>query len=49
MADQKIKDDQLTQADLLAFGILPPEPDNPKLVKSHEPEPLDKAGRSLKP
>jgi hypothetical protein len=33
MADQKIKDDELTKPDLLSFGILPPEPDNPKLVK----------------
>jgi hypothetical protein len=31
-AEQKKKDEELTPAELLAFGILPPEPDNPKLA-----------------
>jgi hypothetical protein len=37
-AEQKKKDEELTPAELMAFGILPPEPEKPKLVKSPEPE-----------
>jgi hypothetical protein len=36
-AEQKKKDAELTPAELLAFGILPPEPDKLKLAKSQEP------------
>jgi hypothetical protein len=37
-AEQKIKDEELTPAELRAFGILPPEPDKPELAQSHEAE-----------
>lgn len=42
-AEQKKKDEELTPAELLAFGILPPEPENLKLVKSPELENPDDA------
>jgi len=34
-AEQKIKDQELTPAELKAFGILPPDPEP---AQSHEPE-----------
>jgi len=37
-AEQKTKDEELTPAELMAFGILPPVPEKPKLVNSPEPE-----------
>jgi hypothetical protein len=40
MAELKIKDDELTTAELATFGVLPPEPEKPKLVKSAAPETL---------
>jgi hypothetical protein len=42
-AEQKKKDEELTPAELLAFGILPPEPEKLELVKSPEPENPDEA------
>jgi hypothetical protein len=41
-AERKMKGNELTPAELLAFGILPPEPDKPKPGKSHALETLDK-------
>jgi hypothetical protein len=35
-AEQKIKDEELTPAELKTFGILPPESDKTELVRSHE-------------
>jgi hypothetical protein len=40
-AEQKIKDQELTPAELATFGILPPEPDKPEPVKRHKPEPTE--------
>jgi hypothetical protein len=40
-AEQKIKDEELTPAELATFGILPPEPDKPEPGKSHKPEPTE--------
>ena len=40
-AEQKKKDEELTPAELLAFGILAPEPEPPKPVKSPEPDTPD--------
>ena len=40
-AEQKKKDEELTPAELLAFGILPPEPEPHKPVKSPEPDTPD--------
>jgi hypothetical protein len=45
-AEQKKKDEELTPAELLAFGILPPEPEKLKLVKSPEPKNTDDASVS---
>ena len=41
-AEQKKKDAELTPAELLAFGILPPEPSAPELGKNHQTLVLDK-------
>lgn len=41
MAEWKAKDGELTAAELLTFGILPPEPAKPELVKRDEIETLD--------
>ena len=40
-AEQKKKDEELTPAELMAFGILPPEPEKPAPVKSSETEKPD--------
>jgi hypothetical protein len=32
-AEQKIKDEELTPAELATFGVLPPEPDQPEPAK----------------
>jgi hypothetical protein len=37
-AEQKKKDEELTPAELMAFGILPPQPENPIPAKSPERE-----------
>ena len=39
----KTKEEKLTMADLASYGIPPKQPEGPKLVKIHEPEPLDRA------
>jgi hypothetical protein len=49
MAELKIKDDELTTAQLATFGILPQEPHRPKLVKSlDEPSNLEGSGNAEK-
>jgi len=42
MAEWKAKQGQLTPAELLMFGILPPEVEKPESLKRHEQETLDK-------
>lgn len=42
MAEWKAKEGELTDAELLTFGILPPEADKTESVKRHELETLDK-------
>ena len=43
MAKLRTKAGELTAAELASYGILPKQPDGPKLVKGHEPDTLDKA------
>jgi hypothetical protein len=43
MAKLKRKEGELTTAELASYGIPQKQPDGPKLVKSPEPETLDKA------
>jgi hypothetical protein len=42
MVGVNTNDGELTAAELLTFGILPPEPDKPKPVEHHKPETSDK-------
>jgi hypothetical protein len=43
MAELKIREEELTTGELASYGIPPKQPDRPKLVKSQEPETLDRA------
>ena len=43
MAELKKKNEELTTDDLASYGIPPKQPEGPKLVKVHAPEPLDRA------
>ena len=43
MAELKRKEDELTSAELASYGVAPKQPDGPKLVKTDEPETLDRA------
>ena len=43
MAELKRKEEELTSAELASYGVLPKQPDGPKLVKTDEPETLDRA------
>ena len=43
MAELKVKEGELTTAELATYGIPPKQPDGPKLVKGPEPETLDRA------
>ena len=49
MAELQTKEGELTAAELAAYGIEPTQPDGPKLVKSPEPETLDKAAAVSEP
>ena len=49
MAELKRKEGELTTAELASFGVAQKQPDGPKLVKSQEPETLDKAAAVSKP
>jgi hypothetical protein len=42
MAELKRKENELTTAELASYGILPKQPEGPKLVKVREPETLDR-------
>lgn len=49
MAEQKRKEEDLTTAELASYGIPEKQPEGPKLVKSPEPETLDKAAAVSEP
>jgi hypothetical protein len=49
MAELKTKEEELTPAELANYGILPKQPDGPKLVKGKEPETVDRAAAVSKP
>jgi len=49
MADLKTKERELTTAEIETFGILPKQPDGPKLVKAQEPETLGRAAAVSEP
>jgi hypothetical protein len=46
MAEVKIKEGELTTADLASFGIVPKQPDGPEPAKGQEPGPLGRAAAS---
>ena len=49
MAELKIKEGDLTTAELATYGIPPKQPEGPKLVKGPEPEILDRAAAVSEP
>jgi hypothetical protein len=49
MAELKIKEGDLTTAELASYGIPPKQPEGPKLVKGPEPEILDRAAAVSEP
>jgi hypothetical protein len=49
MAELKRKEEELTTAELASYGIPEKQPEGPKLVKSLEPETLDKAAAVSEP
>jgi len=49
MAELKRKEGELTTAELASDGVAQKQPDGPKLVRSPEPETLDKAATVSKP
>ena len=49
MAELKRKEEELTKAELASYGIPEKQPEGPKLVKSPEPETLDKAAAVAEP
>jgi hypothetical protein len=49
MAESKIKEGELTTAELASYGIPPKQPDGPKLVKGQEPDTLDRADAVSEP
>ena len=49
MAELKRKEEELTTAELASYGIPEKQPEGPKLVKSPEPETLDKAAAVSEP
>ena len=42
MAELRAKEGDLSTADLASFGILPKQPEGPKLVKGQDPKTLDR-------
>ena len=49
MADRKVKEGDLTTAEMASYGIPPKQPEGPKLVKSPEPETPDRAAAVSEP
>jgi hypothetical protein len=49
MAELRTKEGDLTTADLASFGILPKQPEGPKLVKGQEPKTLDRTAADPMP
>jgi len=49
MAELKVKEGELTTAEMASYGIPPKHPEGPKLVKSPEPETLDRAAAVSEP
>jgi len=49
MAELKVKEGDLTTAEMASYGIPPKQPEGPKLVKSPEPETLDRAAAVSEP
>jgi hypothetical protein len=49
MAELKTKEGELTRVGLASYGIPPKQPEGPKLVKSQEPETLDRPAAVSKP
>jgi hypothetical protein len=49
MAELKTNEGELTTADLASFGILPKQPEGPKLVKGQEPKTLDRTAAGPMP
>jgi hypothetical protein len=49
MAELQAKEEELSTGELASYGIPPKQPDGPKLVKSQEPETLDRAAAVPEP
>jgi hypothetical protein len=49
MAELKVKEGDLTTAEMASYGIPPKQPEGPKLVKAPEPEALDRAAPISEP
>jgi hypothetical protein len=49
MSELKTKKSKLTASDLASYGILPKQPDRPKLVKGLEPKTLERAAEVSDP